>query len=632
LQLKIIVKQTPFNMKTRLIFLISFFLAIGLMAQEVQIDEIELRRPTELPMQIPLWQLSLAAIDGNTALMDSIMKAQGFVPRRDGKIQIQILHPRYDLTPPRQVLIEQNIEVFYEGDYATSIFILPQDLIFLAEALPEDYVLFQEQTADTTEEGNASTVHNSITYSGFNSPGGAGIKIAIIDTGFNGLLNAVANGWAPAEYDSIDYTGNGVLGPGGHGLLVLRTAFKHAPNSEYFLYKVSTVSQVISAIEKAVLIDDVDIINMSLGYRGLSWTDDDNDLCGVVNAAASLGKLIFVSSGNRKQQHWQGVFTDNNNNTWHEWAGGNELNRITLQDTTTLSINLSWDPSQETDYDLVILNQAGNQILASNIMNGTTFEAITFQNNSGGPVTIAVAVRRVSGPAVEFEVSFRTDGVGSSVTNDQFTFQVAASSISWPAICSHDNVLAVAGVNGSNFSSPPGSVGISAVYSSEGPTNEGRRGVDITGATATAPAGGGNFIGTSASAPNAAGATAAFWSSQPSLNAQNIRYLIEKKAGIYKDWGAPGPDPIYGMGGLYLIDYLENTKYVDRLVTNPTGLTSRVFQRINHAFNNIPAPPESGAIILFGNDYPSPFIPLNYLMEKNVLIQTIGGNSLIGNN
>jgi hypothetical protein len=156
--------------------------------------------------------------------------------------------------------------------------------------------------------------------------------------------------------------------------------------------------------------------------------------------------------------------------------------------------------------------------------------------------------------------------------------------------------------------------------------------VDITGATVTTIGSGGSFFGTSCSSPNAAGAAAALWSSQIALNADNVRYLLFKMAGIYKDWGTPGPDNIYGYGGLYLHDYIINTKYVDRDVSNSFGLWSRVFQNVDDAFNAIPNPPAEGAVIIFSNDYPSPYMPLDYLMNKNVLLKTLGGESTLGKN
>jgi len=531
-------------MKNIILLLLLFYLSVfSGFGQEVRIKSEQLQRPTELPIQIRLWELCNAANSGDLPKMDQIMANSRIYMRNDGKVNVRIIHPRDNRISPGGILSGNSIEIFREDPEQTSIYIDPKQLITLAEKLPEGYVLYQETPADPMNEGPSPQLHNSVTYSGNGAPGGAGIKIAIIDVGFNGLQNAIANGRAPANYDSTDYSTSGVLNGSTHGVAVLETVFDHAPNAEYFIYKVINSSQCVSAIYQA-WIDDVDIINMSLGYSGLGWEDDDNNLCTAANLVADVGILLFVSSGNSKKMHWQGNFSDNDADNWHGWSGNNELNTITLQDSTTLSCSFTWDPDLNTNYNIYITDITGTQVLDSDEMSGTTFESVSFLNTTGVPVTVAIAVKKVSGPAVEFEILCRTDGVGSSVVNDQLNFRVASSSITWPAACSADNVIGVAGVDRPDFDNPSGTSGISTVYSSEGPTNDGRQGVDITGATRTTIGGGGQFFGTSCSSPNAAGATAALWATQPNLDADNIRYLLFRKAQIYKDWGTPGLDYI----------------------------------------------------------------------------------------
>lgn len=610
---------------------LAVLFSAGVFGQQVQISADELIRPTDLPMQVRLYNLCLAA-QSDVAEADRLIARHEIIQRKDGKISVKVIHPRENrVAPPESVFAKHKIEIYREDPEQTSIYIEPEKLIALAEDLPDGYVLYQETKVLALNEGPTPQVHNSAGYSSGDAPGGAGIRIGIIDVGFNGIENAIANGRAPAEYDSTDFSSSGVLNGSSHGVAVIETVFDHAPNAEYYIYKVVNSTQCATAIDQAVL-DNVDIINMSLGYSGQGWYDDDNTVCTATNAAADEGILIFVSSGNSKKMHWQGNFSDNDGDTWHGWSGNDELNVITLQDTTTLRVSCVWDPSQNTDYNVYIYNAQGNQILDSDEMSGTTFENVSFQNTTGFAVSVAIAVRKVSGPSVEFEIQGSTTGVGSSVVNDQINYRVASGSILWPASCSADNVIGVAAVDRPDFNNPSGTSGISTIYSSEGPTNEGNQGVDITGATITTIGGGGQFFGTSCSAPNATGATAAFWASQPNLDAENIRYLIFKKASIYKDWGSPGLDYIYGWGGLYLHDYIPNTKYVDRQVSNPSGLNSKVFQYVDDAFGAIPNPPAEGAVILFGGNYPSPYIPLNYLMNKNVTLETLGGESILGHN
>jgi hypothetical protein len=620
------------NMRINIIMSILLSLTFPALSQLTAETETGRGQLTELPIQGRLFELSEAATS-NPAQYKHMLDLHKIHQRPDGKVQVRVLHNLNHHPVTAQILDRHQAEVFLTTAWETSIYIHPSKLVGLASDLPEGYKIVQEVPAWEMNQGPNADVHNSAGYVS-SGPGGSGKKIAIIDVGFNGLIAAVDAGRAPADYDTTDYSGSGVLNGSSHGVAVTETVFDHAPNAEYYLYKVINASQCASAVNDAHT-TGVDVINMSLGYSGLSWTDDDNSLCQACNDAANDGILVFVSAGNNKQMHWQGMFSDNDNDNWHGWSGNNELNSITLPDSTTLSVTLMWDVQDFTDYDGFIYTNNGTTILDSDPETGTTFEFLSWQNTTGLSVPVQVAVRKISGPAAEFEILCRTDGVGSSVVNDQLAFRTSASSITWPASCGADNVIGVPGVIWSDFDEPNGTAGIDEVYSSEGPTNDGDRGVDLTGATRTGiGAGGGQFFGTSCASPNAAGAATALWSAQPLLSADAMRYLLQRKAEVFNDWGAAGPDNIYGFGGVYLYDYFDNSKYVDKTVNNGAGSVSQIFQYVNHAVNAIPPVPEEGMIIfLEGGNYPSPFTPLNYLIEnREIDFRTIDGQIMLGGN
>lgn len=613
-----------------ILFTILSVLIISLLqAQQVVNTEDAARPDFGLPLEPSLYQVAVN-FDINNDQAQNIIDTYK-IPVKDGKLNLRVYHRQRYEGAPRHLLEKHGVEVYKVGLKYSCVYMYPGDIIGFASELPEGYYVTQDHMAEPHNEGPNPTVHNSLEY--LNSgPGGSGIKIAIIDVGFSGMPNAITNGRAPSTYDSLDLSGSGLLNGSNHGTAVTETVFDHAPNATYVLYKVTNSSQCETAVDDAHNNENVDIINMSLGYRNQGWEDDSSSLCTTVNAAANDGILVFVSAGNSKQMHWQGTFADGDNDNWHEWVPNDELNQITLQDTTTLRISLLWDISQGTDYDVLVYNATGNQVLASNIMAGTAFETVNYVHTPGFAATVAVAVRKVSGPSVEFEILCRTDGNGSSVVNDQFERIVTASSLTWPASCSAPNVIGVAGVIDDDFNSPPGSTGIDEVYSSEGPTNDGNPGVDITGATRTTVGTSGQFFGTSCASPNVAGAAAAFWSTQPLLDADNIRYLLYEKADLYLDWGLPGWDFVFGNGGLRLYDYIENTKYVDFNVNNPGGSSSQVFQYLSHAHNALPSPPDEGAIIIFGGEYPDPYTPLNFTTFKKFIMKNLGGNVTLGNN
>lgn len=610
-------------------FLVSLSFIFNISAQQVLNTE-DPRKPSfNLPIEPSLYELA-------TSYYQDREEAEGIIDVnkviiREGELNLRVYHPKYYQGVPTGLINKYDLEVYKVGMKYSSVYILPENIISFAGELPEGYYITQDHAADAYDEGPDPTVHNSIDYIS-SGPGGSGIKIAVIDVGFNGLPAAISNGRAPATYDSLDFSGSGLLNGSSHGTAVTETVFDHAPNATYYLYKVTTSSQCENAVDDAHNNESVDIINMSLGYRTQGWEDDSSSLCTAVNAAANDGILVFVSAGNSKRMHWQGTFSDNDNDGWHEWTGADELNGITLQDTTTLRISLIWDISQGTDYDVFVYNSTGNQVLASNVMAGTAFETVNYLSNPGFAVPVAIAVRKVSGPDVDFEILCRTDGNGASVVNDQLERIVTASSITWPASCSAPNVIGVAGVIDDDFNSPPGTTGIDEVYSSEGPTNDGNPGVDITGATRTTIGASGSFFGTSAASPNAAGAAAALWATQTALDADNLRYLLYKKADIFLDWGDPGYDFVYGNGGLRLYDYMGNTRYVDVSVSNPGGLSSRVYQYVSHAHSALPSPPDEGAIIIFGGNYPNPYTPYNFTTFKKFIMKNLGSDATLGEN
>lgn len=620
------------NIRIIIIITLSFSLTVHAHSQLTVESNTGAGRVTDLPIQARLFELNRAYRE-NSPRFGEIIALHKIHQRPDGKIQVRVTHTVGNHPVSAQILDRHQAEIFLVTAWETSIYIHPSKLIDLASDLPAGYKIVQEVPAWEMNQGPDPAVHNSTGYV-TSGPGGSGKKVAIIDVGFNGLIAASAAGRGPADYDSTDYSGSGVLNGSSHGVAVTETVFDHAPNAEYHLYKVINASQCASAVNDAHTIG-VDVINMSLGYSGLSWTDDDNSLCQACNDAANDGILVFVSAGNSKKMHWQGMFSDNDGDNWHGWSGNNELNSITLPDSTTLSVTLMWDVEDFTDYDGFIYTNNGSTILDSDPETGTTFEFLSWQNTTGLSVPVQVAVRKISGPAAEFEIMCRTDGVGSNVVNDQLTYRTAPSSITWPASCGADNVFGVSGVIWSDFDEPNGTTGIDEVYSSEGPTNDGDRGVDLTGATRTGVgAGGGQFFGTSCASPNAAGAATALWSAQTLLSANAMRYLLQRKADIFNDWGTVGPDNIYGFGGVYLYEYVDNTKYVDKTVNNPVGSVSQIFQYVNHAVNAIPLVPEEGLIIfLEGGNYPSPYTPNNYLIEnREFYFRSVDGQVLLGGN
>ena len=136
---------------------------------------------------------------------------------------------------------------------------------------------------------------------------GEGIKIGVIDTGVNfqhpDLLDIGENGKNSGGYDFIENDKN-PQDTNGHGTQVAGIITANgeitgiAPKSEIFAYRVSEDGEevsselIIKAINQAI-IDDVDIINISLGVDVIHDIIDD-----AVNEAVNNGIVVVVAAGN----------------------------------------------------------------------------------------------------------------------------------------------------------------------------------------------------------------------------------------------------------------------------------------------------------------------------------------------
>jgi hypothetical protein len=133
---------------------------------------------------------------------------------------------------------------------------------------------------------------------------GAGVKVAVIDTGidlahagFSGKL-APAGEWmdyVDGDNDPMDEAGGGGYG---HGTGVAGVVLQVAPNAIILPIRVLTpdgsgdMTNVLAAIDHAVAMG-ADIINLSLGSITSS-----NDLKGMIKYASDNGVLVISSSGN----------------------------------------------------------------------------------------------------------------------------------------------------------------------------------------------------------------------------------------------------------------------------------------------------------------------------------------------
>ena len=418
----------------------------------------------------------------------------------------------------------------------------------------------------TTAE--AVTVTNAAAWqaAGFT---GAGVKVGIIDY-FNGAKwnTEVTAGEVPAAsgtmcMDSIadgydDCPSGSIYDPSetGHGNAVAEIIHDLAPGAQLYLGRGSSLSDTYAVIDWFAA-NGVRIVNRSLGSPYDGPGDGTGELDTLVDYAASKGITWINSAGNEgDRQYWRGSWVDTDGDGWLEFGSGDESLGVSTSDSGGCIdiLGFRWSDwgaaADRTDYDVYLYN--GNTRLfpldpPPNQQNGAPPIELDGVNNVD-PLTGACTYYG----DLNVRVHRNSPGAGSAGdVLELLTYQgdlersQSASSAGTGIVDSRNRaVLAVGAIDPVNS----GSLGF---YSSQGPTNDGRRKPDIAASSglSTTIFGFKNFRGTSAAAPTATGLAALLLGAGEAATAQGLAALVKHDV---IDRGPAGPDNLYGTGELRL--------------------------------------------------------------------------------
>ncbi len=363
-------------------------------------------------------------------------------------------------------------------------------------------------------EGVALTGASIYHSSGFR---GQGVKIAVIDLGFQGLTAAQGRGELPGGIQTFDYTGSGIESGTNHGTAVAEIIYDMAPQAQLILMRVGDEVDLENAKEEAIR-QGAKIINHSVGWFNTNFYDGTGIINTIVADARNRGVLWVNAAGNYARRHWQGAFRDTNTNKWHEFSGGDESLTITVNAGDPISIFLTWNdwPASGNDYDLYLFNSSSTQVAASQrIQSGTEppIESLFYQ--SFVPGTYHIQIKADGTPAPRTFALFSL--------NHDVEYPVPSRSIIAPG--DSPNALTVGAVNRQNWTTGP-----LAPYSSQGPTNAGLSKPDLVGPDRVSTFTYTEFPGTSAAAPHVAGAAALLLSENPSLTAGQLEARLRGDA------------------------------------------------------------------------------------------------------
>jgi hypothetical protein len=193
---------------------------------------------------------------------------------------------------------------------------------------------------------------------------GAGLRIGVLDLGFEGYQNLLGVelpdevtvetfGW----YDEEEM----------HGTACAEIIHEVAPHAELVFAWYDGSDAAMGSAMDWLMEQGVDIISHSAsaltGPRDGSEWDSKR-----VDELAAQGILWINSAGNQAESHYQEIFTDDDSDSFHEFAPDEEMLTLYTVYAEDIKIVLSWEDDWERaalDYELFLYDAAGNELASS---------------------------------------------------------------------------------------------------------------------------------------------------------------------------------------------------------------------------------------------------------------------------
>jgi hypothetical protein len=393
-----------------------------------------------------------------------------------------------------------------------------------------------------TSQGVAVTQASEILEDGASyRPSAEPIRVGVLDLGFEGYSNLLGSE-LPSSVTTRSFHPLGIGGGGvAHGTACAEIVHDMAPDAQLYLANFDTPSEHGQAVDWLVS-QRVDVISYSIGWYNTGPGDGRGMVNDQVRRATTAGVEWVGSAGNDAETHWEGIFSDTNGDSWHNYTSTDEGNTISLREGDLFIAFLNWDDwfQSSQDYDLYVFDSSNRLMAFSD----------DYQDGSQPPTEVAgfvapssgnyyVAIHRYSATR---NVTLETFFVTSSPNQQEYV--VSAGSLAIPA--DTDGAIAVGATYWRDDALEP--------FSSQGPTSDGRTKPDLSAPdgvdTATSQAMGEPFFGTSAATPHVAGAIALL---KARFGIYSMEQVIDILYGRALDRGAAGKDNEYGEGRLDLV-------------------------------------------------------------------------------
>ena len=383
---------------------------------------------------------------------------------------------------------------------------------------------------------------------------GQGIKIGIIDVGFEGF-SALMGTELPATVEARCYTEVGVFTSNisdctdsedrestrKHGTAVTEAIFDIAPEAEYYVANNTSWGDLRNAV-LWMMSNNVDVINMSLAmvwYGPGDGTSPSSDRpLGTVDTAVAGGITWVNAAGNGARDTWFGAFSDTDSDRWHNLSEEDECNNFyipELDEDESFLAQLRWDDkwggaARDLNlilYDVTALNAnlparvASSAFFQVGLSDHIPLELLSYKPPSAGEYCLAIQHTNGTTPSWIQLQAWRSNDL---------EYHTIKGSIGNPAESANPGMLAVGAAPWSDTSTIER-------FSSQGPTPDGRIKPDIVGAD-----GGqsvtyrsddrpdGNWLGTSQASPHVAGLAALVKQRFPHFKPQQVALYIKEHA------------------------------------------------------------------------------------------------------
>ena len=367
---------------------------------------------------------------------------------------------------------------------------------------------------------------------------GKGIKIGVIDLGFDGYKNLLGK-TLPANVVVKSFVSGQEVDQSGevHGTACAEIVHAMAPEAELYLAYYNGSLTGLGRAAEWLVDEGVNIISHSASGL-LGPMDGSGPQAQLVDEVVARNILWVNASGNSATEHYRFTFDDKKGNGKHTFPDGSQA-LLYNPPTEDARIILNWDDWSDNatqDYDLFLYDSDGKIVASSeDPQRGQSkdipVEVIQLSRPTRKSYYIVIVAKKTTRPVV-FDLYAHSGRLGyHSVEHSLGTPADARGALSIGAIAWRDNKL--------------------ETFSSQGPTNDGRLKPELVAPdrVTTRAYRGEIFPGTSASTPHVAGAAALVMNRFPQMQAAEVRAFLESNA---VDMGAAGPDTAYGYGRLQL--------------------------------------------------------------------------------